>query len=301
MAKIRLLIQRIRLKDSKQNTLNHLAIIMDGNGRWAKNRALPRTDGHKEGAKVVRSITKWCAKHQIRYISLYAFSTENWLRPKKEVDFLMKLLTKYLKREEKTYLQNNIKFKAIGDISAFSPKLRDLIQSLEAKTAQNTALTQILALNYGAKDEVARAILKMLKRRESISSLQCDSGESLQCDSGESISSLRGDSPKQSINFNESHESIIDSPKSTAKSPQLPKSKADILAEFESALDTADIPPVDLLIRTGGEMRLSNFLLYQCAYAELYFSKTLFPDFDTAELKAIIAEFKTRHRRFGEV
>lgn len=280
MAKIRLLTQRIRLKDSKQNTLNHLAIIMDGNGRWAKNRALPRTDGHKEGAKVVRSITKWCAKHQIRYISLYAFSTENWLRPKKEVDFLMKLLTKYLKREEKTYLQNNIKFKAIGDISVFSPKLRGLIESLEAKTAQNTALTQILALNYGAKDEVARAILKMLKRRES--------------------SSLRGDlSPKQSIS--ETRESSVDSRQSKAESPQSHESKHEILAEFESALDTADIPPVDLMIRTGGEMRLSNFLLYQCAYAELYFSKTLFPDFDTAELKAIIAEFKTRHRRFGEV
>ncbi len=273
------------MKDSKQNTLNHLAIIMDGNGRWAKNRALPRTDGHKEGAKVVRKITKWCAKHQIRYISLYAFSTENWLRPKKEVDFLMKLLTKYLKHEEKTYLQNNIKFKAIGDISAFSPKLRGLIESLEAKTAQNTALTQILALNYGAKDEVARAILKMLKRR--------------------GLSSLRGNSsPKQSINESnesaqKSHESTADSRESKAQSPH--ESKSEILAEFESALDTADIPPVDLMIRTGGEMRLSNFLLYQCAYAELYFSKTLFPDFDTAELKAIIAEFKTRKRRFGGV
>lgn len=268
------------MKDSKQNTLNHLAIIMDGNGRWAKNRALPRTDGHKEGAKVVRKITKWCAKHQIRYISLYAFSTENWLRPKKEVDFLMKLLTKYLKREETTYLQNNIKFKAIGDISAFSPKLRGLIESLEAKTAQNTALTQILGLNYGAKDEVARAILKMLKRR--------------------GLSSLRSDlSPKQSMNPNKSHESTTDSRESKAESPH--KSKSEILAEFESALDTADIPPVDLMIRTGGEMRLSNFLLYQCAYAELYFSKTLFPDFDTAELKAIIAEFKTRKRRFGGV
>ncbi len=245
------------MKDSKQNALNHLAIIMDGNGRWAKNRALPRTDGHKEGAKVVRKITKWCAKHQIRYISLYAFSTENWLRPKKEVDFLMKLLTKYLKREEKTYLQNNIRFKAIGDISAFSPKLRSLIESLEAKTAQNTALTQILALNYGAKDEVARAIIKMLKKR--------------------------------------------DSREYSTESSESPESKSAIQAEFEANLDTAEIPPVDLLIRTGGEMRLSNFLLYQCAYAELYFSKTLFPDFDTAELKAIIAEFKMRKRRFGGV
>lgn len=236
---------------SKPNALNHLAIIMDGNGRWAENRALPRTDGHKEGAKVVREITKWCANNQIAYISLYAFSTENWLRPKNEVDFLMRLLEKYLKREEKTYLQNNIKFKAIGDISVFSPKLRHLIESLEAKTLQNTALTQILALNYGAKDETARAIQKMLKLRQFIS---------------------------------KPHES-----------------KNAILAEFENNLDTANIPPVDLLIRTGGEMRLSNFLLYQCAYAELYFSKTLFPDFSITELANIIMDFKGRKRRFGGV
>lgn len=238
------------MQENHQNTLKHLAIIMDGNGRWAKNRALPRTDGHKEGTKVVRDITKWCVDNEIAYISLYAFSTENWLRPKSEVDFLMKLLENYIKREEKTYWEHNIRFKAIGDISAFSPKLRDFILSLEQKTAQNTALTQILALNYGTKDEIARAIMKMLKSRHDSKEL-CD--------------------------------------------------KSAILAEFESSLDTAQIPAVDLLIRTGGEMRLSNFLLYQCAYAELYFSKTLFPDFNTAELAEIVANFKTRHRRFGEV
>lgn len=247
---------RINLQ-ATPNTLNHLAIIMDGNGRWAENRSLPRTEGHKEGANAVRAITKWCAKHQIAYISLYAFSTENWLRPKNEVDFLMRLLEKYLKREEKTYLQNNIRLKAIGDISTFSPKLRSLIESLEIKTAQNTALTQILALNYGAKDEAARAIVKMLENRR-----------------------------------------FVESRKSSLESCD---SKSAILTEFEANLDTAEIPPVDLLIRTGGEMRLSNFLLYQCAYAELYFSKTLFPDFNVDELEKIIEEFRARKRRFGGV
>lgn len=299
------------------NTLNHLAIIMDGNGRWAKNRALPRTEGHKEGANAVREITKWCAKNHIQYLTLYAFSTENWLRPKKEVDFLMRLLEKYLKNEERTYSDNNIRFKAIGDISAFSPKLRDLIVKLELKTAQNTALTQILALNYGAKDEAARAIMKMIDSRRT-----CESATLSLRDSHESATpslqdlampnrgnqklnelSLQDLASVQSWQFAEfanevKQPSTKKSPKSSADSQ---KSKADILAEFESALDTANIPPVDLLIRTGGEMRLSNFLLYQCAYAELYFSKTLFPDFKVAELERIIADFKSRHRRFGEV
>lgn len=277
------------------NTLNHLAIIMDGNGRWAKNRALPRTEGHKEGANAVREITKWCAKNHIQFLTLYAFSTENWLRPKKEVDFLMRLLEKYLKNEERTYSDNNIRFKAIGDISAFSPKLRDLIVALESKTAQNTALTQILALNYGAKDEAARAIMKMIdsrKARESTAPSLRDLATPNRGNQKLNELSLRDLASVQSW------QSTKKSPKSSADSQ---KSKADILAEFESALDTANIPPVDLLIRTGGEMRLSNFLLYQCAYAELYFSKTLFPDFKVAELERIIADFKSRHRRFGEV
>lgn len=288
------------------NTLNHLAIIMDGNGRWAKNRSLPRTEGHKEGANAVREITKWCAKNHIQFLTLYAFSTENWLRPKKEVDFLMRLLEKYLKNEERTYSDNNIRFKAIGDISAFSPKLRDLIVALESKTAQNTALTQILALNYGAKDEAARAIMKMIDSRKAHESATPSLRDLATPNRGNqklNELSLRDLASVQSWQFAEfanevKQPSTKKSPKSSADSQ---KSKADILAEFESALDTANIPPVDLLIRTGGEMRLSNFLLYQCAYAELYFSKTLFPDFKVAELERIIADFKSRHRRFGEV
>ncbi|WP_408941369.1 polyprenyl diphosphate synthase [Helicobacter sp. MIT 14-3879] len=221
---------------------------MDGNGRWAKQKGLNRTEGHKEGVKVVRKITRWCAKNSISYLSLYAFSTENWLRPKIEVDFLMKLLEKYLKNEDKTYEENNIRFKAIGDIGCFSDKLKKMINSLEIKTANNSSLTQILALNYGSKDEIARAFLKI---------------------------------SKEGIENN--------------------ATKYDVISKLESNLDTAGIPDVDLLIRTGGEIRLSNFLLYQCAYAELYFSKTLFPDFNIIELEKIIKSYKQRYRRFGAI
>lgn len=230
------------------NSINHLAIIMDGNGRWAQQQGLKRTDGHKAGVNVVRDITKWCAKNKISYLSLYAFSTENWLRPKLEVDFLMKLLEKYLKNEINTYEENNIRFKAIGDISVFSKRLRSLITSLEEKTASNSALTQILALNYGSKDEIVRTIIK-LNNEYNINSLNKD----------------------------------------------------EILSSFEACLDTSGIPSVDLLIRTGGEMRLSNFLLYQCSYAELYFTKTLFPDFKVEELTRIIKHYERRHRRFGTI
>ena len=223
----------------------HIAIIMDGNGRWAQNKNLKRTDGHKEGVNVVREIIQWCAKNDISYLSLYAFSTENWNRPKIEVEFLMKLLEKYLVLESKTYMDNNIRFKVIGDIDRFSPRLKNLIFDLEKSTAKNNSLTQILALNYGSRDEMARVFLKL-------------------------------------------------------KNSNL-KSKNEVLNAIESNLDTANIPDVDLLIRTGGEMRLSNFLLYQSAYAELYFSKTLFPDFNTSELEAIILEYKNRIRRFGNI
>lgn len=218
---------------------------MDGNGRWAKERKMKRTEGHKEGVNVVRDITKWCAKNNISFLSLYAFSTENWSRPKIEVDFLMRLLEKYLNSEVSTYMDNNIKFKVIGDMNGFSNKLRDLILSLEEKTAKNTSLTQILALNYGSKDELARAILKI------------------------------------KIKDNTSKEQALDL--------------------IKSNLDTANIPDVDLLIRTGGEKRLSNFLLLQSAYAELYFCDTLFPDFKSDELEKIINDFKRRNRRFGNI
>ncbi len=225
--------------------LKHLAIIMDGNGRWAQNRGKRRIEGHKMGANVVRTITTWCAQNAISTLTLYAFSTENWKRPKYEVDFLMKMLKNYLDQELETYQKNNIRFFAIGDIDAFSSPLKEKIFEVQEKTSQNNALTQILALNYGGKNELSRAILHNKERISQASNAQ------------------------------------------------------EIEKVLEDSLDTRGIPSVDLLLRTGGEQRLSNFLLWQCSYAELFFTPTLWPDFTIVELNAIIDQFLKRHRRFG--
>lgn len=226
------------------NTLKHLAIIMDGNGRWAKEKGKVRTYGHKKGIQIVREITQWCAKNDIAYLTLYAFSTENWNRPKAEVNFLMKSLEKYLLEETGTYYENNIKFKAIGDIDSFSNPLKTLIKKLEQNTKNNTALTQILALNYGSRDEIKRTFEKIIQEKTY-------------------------------------------------------EKQSDIKDLIQSNLDTAGIPDVDLLIRTGGEMRLSNFLLWQSSYAELFFTPTLWPDFSPKELEEIIQIYQNRTRRFG--
>jgi undecaprenyl diphosphate synthase len=230
------------LNPNLPNLPKHIAIIMDGNGRWAKERDLKRTAGHEEGARVVRNITIHCAKIGIKYLTLYAFSTENWTRPKLEVEFLMKLLEKYLKNELNTFLQNNIRFKAIGDLDKFSKSLQNIIKEIEEKTAKNSALTQVLALNYGSKDEIIRAIKKLNEKN---------------------------------LEVNEQN--------------------------FESCLDTYFMPNVDLLIRTSGEVRLSNYLLWQNAYAEMFFTPTLWPDFKADELDDILSDFIKRERRFGGV
>lgn len=224
------------------NIPQHLAIIMDGNGRWAKERNLKRTSGHEQGAKTVRKITTHCAKLGVKYLTLYAFSTENWTRPKLEVEFLMRLLDKYLKSELEVYLENNISFKAIGDLSRFSKSLQKTIKNVEEKTSKATGLTQVLALNYGSKDEIVRAVKKL---------------------------------KEQKLEINEQN--------------------------LESCLDTAGMPNVDLLIRTSGEIRLSNYLLWQNAYAELFFTQTFWPDFDENELDDIISDFNSRERRFGGI
>lgn len=225
---------------SSNNFPEHIAIIMDGNGRWAKQRGLKRTAGHEEGAKVVRDISEYCAKIDVKYLTLYAFSTENWNRPKLEIEYLMKLLEKYLKNELETFMKHSIRFKAIGDLSRFSKSLQNIINICEEKTKNNQNLTQILALNYGSKDEILRAIKKLNEKN---------------------------------LEVNEEN--------------------------FEACLDTAGIPNVDLLIRTSGEIRLSNYLLWQNAYAEMFFTSTLWPDFTTLELEDIIEDFKKRQRRFG--
>lgn len=221
----------------------HLAIIMDGNGRWATNKGLKRIDGHKKGAEVVKNITTFCSNHKdVKYLTLYAFSTENWKRPRLEVEFLMKLLDNWLKNELKTYMENNVRFETIGEISNFSKKLQNRISLTKEKTKNNNGLVQVLALNYGSRDEITRAVKKL-------------------CNSNEEIN-------EENINKN---------------------------------LDSNFLPDVDLLIRTSGEIRLSNFLLWQVAYAEMFFTPTLWPDFKNEELAKIIEEFKKRDRRFGGI
>ena len=221
---------------------NHIAIIMDGNGRWAKERGLNRTAGHEEGAKTVRKITQYCSDIKVKYLTLYAFSTENWERPKLEVEFLMKLLERYLRKELSVYLENNIRFKAIGDLSRFSKSLQNTIYETQNKTANCSGLTQVLALNYGSKNEIIRAVKK--------------------------LNDLNLDVTEQNL---------------------------------ESCLDTAGMGDVDVLIRTSGEVRLSNYLLCQNAYAEMFFTQTYWPDFNVSELDDILSDFSKRERRFGGI
>lgn len=220
----------------------HIAIIMDGNGRWAKERGLKRTAGHEEGAKVVREITTHCNDIGVKYLTLYAFSTENWTRPKLEVEFLMKLLERYLKNELEVYLKNNVRFKAIGNLSRFSKSLQKTIFSTVEQTSSCTGLTQVLALNYGSRNEILRAITKL---------------------------------NEQNLEVTEEN--------------------------LTSCLDTAQIPDVDMLIRTSGEVRLSNYLLWQNAYSEMFFVNTYWPEFSCNELDDLISDYKLRERRFGGI
>lgn len=226
------------------NVLNHLAIIMDGNGRWASNQGKKRVEGHKRGARVVDEITQWCVKESIQTLTLYAFSTENWKRPKYEVEFLMKMLKDYLESELEKYQKYNIRFFAIGDMQGFSTPLKEKIAYTQEATKNNSGLNQVLALNYGARNELSRTFQSLYKEIEG--------------KSAEQIESL-----------------------------------------ISSHLDTQEFGDVDLLIRTGGERRLSNFLLWQLSYAELFFTPTLWPDFTPSELEEIIKDYKTRERRFG--
>jgi len=223
-----------------KSELKHLAIIMDGNGRWAKQRGLNRTKGHEQGAEVIRDVTTYCAKHpSIESVTFYAFSTENWKRPKLEVDFLMKLLDRYLQKELETYQKNNIKFIAIGDINAFSKKLQERIRLTENATKNNRDLKHVLALNYGGRAEITYAVNKLI-----------DNGVEVTEDN------------------------------------------------ISSALQTP-YENIDLLIRTSGEERISNFLLWQLSYSEFYFTQTLWPDFNKVELDEIVEDFEKRNRRFG--
>jgi len=221
------------------NKARHIAIIMDGNGRWAEAQGKKRVKGHEAGAKVVKEITTYCSNNpDIERLTLYAFSTENWKRPRLEVEFLMKLLEQHLKKELTGYLENNVRFEPIGDLRAFSKSLQKTIEDVKEKTAHCDGLVQSLALNYGAHNEILRTINKIKNCEEDITEQM-----------------------------------------------------------LSNALDCKH--DVDLLIRTGGDKRLSNFLLWQVAYAELFFCDTLWPDFTTNELEKVIKKFNKVERRFG--
>jgi undecaprenyl diphosphate synthase len=219
----------------------HVAIIMDGNGRWAKKRMLPRIAGHKQGIEAVRKVSKAAREIGVEVLTLYAFSSENWRRPAEEVSDLMGLLRHFIRNDLDEMVAENVRLRVIGDYRVFTPDLVELIDGALARTAANTGATLVIALNYGAQDEIVRAIRRLV-----------------------------ADDP-----------ATIDADR------------------VQAALDTGDLPPVDLLIRTSGEQRLSNFMLWQVAYAELLFVDTLWPDFGKAELEAALGAFALRERRFG--
>jgi len=222
----------------------HIAVIMDGNGRWAKKRFLPRVAGHKRGVEVVREMVRLCANNGVKFLTLFAFSSENWRRPADEVTFLMSLFMEALQQEVGKLAENNIRLVMIGDKSRFEPALTAKIAEAEAATANNDGLTLTIAANYGGRWDVMQALQRLIQ-----------------------------DKPEAVQGFSEE--------------------------ELAAYLSMHYAPEPDLFIRTGGEQRISNFLLWQLAYSELYFTETLWPDFDEAEFKRAIASYQQRERRFG--
>ncbi len=221
----------------------HVAIIMDGNGRWARQRLLPRVAGHKRGVESVRATVRACIERGIEHLTLFAFSSENWRRPAAEVDTLMELFVLALEREVDKLHQNGVRLRIVGDLQSFGPRLNKLIAQGEALTRDNSRLTLNVAANYGGRWDILQAVNRLLHERAA----------------GEPVTE----------------------------------------ADLASRLCLADTPEPDLFIRTGGEQRISNFLLWQLAYTELYFTDTLWPDFDAAALDAAIESYRKRERRFG--
>lgn len=231
------------------NVPQHVAIILDGNGRWAKSKGMPRNYGHAQGSKNVERICEDAWRMGIKYLTVYAFSTENWNRPKNEVDALMKLLRNYMRTCLKTAEKNDMKIRVIGDIAALDDDIKGRIKELEEASKGNGGLNFTIAINYGSRDEMVRAIRKL--------SVDCVDGK---------------------VNTEDIDEKL-----------------------YESYLDTHGIPDPDLLIRTSGELRLSNYLLWQLAYTEFYFTETLWPDFTKEELVKAIEKYNSRDRRYGGV
>lgn len=231
------------------NIPNHVAIIMDGNGRWAKKRRMPRNYGHAQGSKTVEKICEDAYRMGIKYLTVYAFSTENWKRPKEEIDALMKLLKNYLETSIATSKKNNMRVRIIGDISGLSDDIQVKIRELEEASRMNTGLQFQVAINYGSRDEIIRAVKALSK-----------------------------DVKDNRVALDDIDEEM-----------------------FSQYLDTRGIPEPDLLIRTSGEQRLSNFLLWQMAYTEFYFTDVLWPDFNKDELLKAVEYYSGRKRNFGAV
>ncbi len=234
---------------TNENLPEHIAIIMDGNGRWAKSRGLNRIMGHKAGADTLKKIVEECERLSIKHLTVYAFSTENWSRPEDEVNALMNLLREHIQKYINDSDNNNIKVDIIGDTSKLAVDIQKQIEVLYEKTKTKTGLNFHMAINYGGRDELIRAMRKMYK-----------------------------DLRNKKFNIENISEEV-----------------------FEQYIDTANIPDPELMIRTSGEERISNFLLWQLAYSELYFSKKMWPDFSIDELHKALKEYQTRNRRFGKV
>jgi len=224
----------------------HIAIIMDGNGRWAKKRRLPRIEGHRAGSKSVKEVVETSARLGIKFLTLYAFSKENWKRPKKEISTLWKLLEDYLKREDKVLVNNNLKLKVIGQTEEIPAKVQRELKRVEELTKNNTRMAVILALNYGGRAEIVDAVKKIMVER------------------------------------NIEPESLTEE-------------------MFSSYLYTSGIPDPDLLVRTSGEQRISNFLLWEIAYSEIWITPAFWPDFRKKHILQAIVEFQKRERRFGDI
>ena len=234
--------------DSAELVPRHVAIIMDGNGRWAKQKGKLRTFGHKAGTEAVRTSVRFCLENNIEALTLFAFSSENWQRPQEEVSALMELFTWALSSEAKKLHKNNVRLRVIGDLSRFEGKLLAKIEEAQQLTANNTALTLNIAANYGGKWDIANACKQVVHKIQS--------------------------GKLQATDITE-----------------------DLLGEY---IQLSDLPGVDLMIRTGGEERISNFLIWQVAYSEFYFSDVLWPDFDGAAFSAAVEDYSKRQRRFGK-
>lgn len=225
----------------------HLAIIMDGNGRWATQRFLPRTAGHARGVQAVRRVVEACGRRGVRYLTLFAFSSENWRRPQEEVSLLMRLFVQTLEKEVDKLGEQGVRLRVVGNIDAFEPRLRQLIRATEARTAHNDALHLTIAANYGGRWDILQAARRMLA----------------------------------------ANPELLSNPESIEETA------------FTPHLSMAFAPEPDLFIRTGGEQRISNFLVWQLAYTELYFTERYWPDFSVSDIDAAFEWYRTRERRFG--